>query len=103
MPRTATGCAACDLFGGEVRTGHISRARADAQAAEASGTLAVGLAAAGCIGALAAVGFLAVRWGAEMFAHAITAFTAGCSRRYVGVFGGAPHPLDSAKGASSAI
>ncbi|WP_294604505.1 hypothetical protein, partial [uncultured Rothia sp.] len=66
------------------------------------------LIAAGGVGALAAVGLLAVRWGAEMFAHAITAFTAGCSRRYVGVFtsvcsGGAPHPLDSAKGASSAI
>ena len=68
MPRTATGCAACNLFGGEVRAGRISRTRANAQAGGAASGDACGLAAR----------VLAFGWGAEMFTHVITAFTAGC-------------------------
>ena len=66
MPRTATGCAACNLFGGEVRAGHISRARANAQAGgAASGDVrACGLAAR----------VLAFGWGAEMFTHVGTRY-----------------------------
>ena len=68
MPRTATGCAACNLFGGEVRAGRISRTRTNAQAGRAASGEACGL----------AVRVLAFGWGAEMFTHVITAFTAGC-------------------------
>ena len=68
MPRTATGCAACNLFGGEVRAGRISRAHADTQPGGAASGDACGLAAR----------VLAFGWGAEMFTHVITAFTAGC-------------------------
>ena len=80
MPRTATGCAACNLFGGEVRTGHISRARTNAQAGGAASrdVYACGLAAR----------VLTFGWGAEMFTHVITAFTAGCS--WTSVCGSAP-------------
>ncbi|WP_294497783.1 hypothetical protein, partial [uncultured Rothia sp.] len=58
----------------------------DAQPADAPGMLTVRRAAAGRAGALAAVWLLAFGWGAEMFAHTITAFTAGCSRRDVDAF-----------------
>ena len=78
MPRTATGCAACNLFGGEVCAGHISRARANAQAGGAASGDVCGLAAR----------VLAFGWGAEMFTHVITAFTAGCS--WTSVCGSAP-------------
>ena len=78
MPRTATGCAACNLFGGEARAGHISRTRANAQAGGAASGDVCGLAAR----------VLTFGWGAEMFTHVITAFTAGCS--WTSVCGSAP-------------
>ena len=78
MPRTATGCTACNLFGGEVPAGYISRTRANAQAGGAASGDACGLAAR----------VLTFGWGAEMFTHVITAFTAGCS--WTSVCGSAP-------------
>ena len=69
MPCAATGCAACNLFGGEVRAGRLSGTHADAQAGGAASGDACGLAAR----------VLAFGWGAGMFTHVITAFTAGCS------------------------
>lgn len=78
MPRTATGCTVCNLFGGEVPAGYISRTRANAQAGGAASGDVCGLAAR----------VLTFGWSAEMFTHVITAFTAGCL--WTSVCGSAP-------------